>query len=255
MKASVVTVCYNSAATIGETIESVLSQDQEELEYIIIDGGSTDGTQGIVEKYEGNISYFVSEPDKGIYDAMNKGLRQASGDVIGMLNSDDIYIDSSIVSKMCKIIEEDGKDTAFADLLIVDPKDTSCVRRYYDSSFFSPERLRMGWMPAHPSLFVRRDIYERCGEYALHYSIASDFEMIVRLYHNINASYTYLSEPIIRMRAGGVSTAGLRSTIKLNMEIVRACRAHGIKSSLPMILSKGPRKLLEVFRGRRYAGN
>ena len=251
MKISIVTVSYNSSETIRDTIESVLSQDYDDIEYLIVDGGSTDTTLDIVREYGDRIDVVVSEPDQGIYDAMNKGIRAATGDMVGMLNSDDFYADNSAVRNLIECMENAGADTVFADLVIVNASDTKRVIRYYDSSKFRPERMRYGWMPAHPTFFVKRELYERYGGFSLDYKIAADFEMVVRLLYVVGASYAYLPAVVIKMRIGGASTRGLKSSWVLNREIVRACRINGIKTSLPRVLLKVPAKLLEYLRKSR----
>lgn len=247
-KVSIITVCFNSEATIRDTIDSVLGQDYPCIEYIIVDGASKDGTLGIVKGYGDKINIVISEPDKGIYDAMNKGIWAASGDVIGMLNSDDFYIDDSAVTQLINCMEGAGTDTVYADLFMVDRKNTERVLRYYDSSTFHLERLRYGWMPAHPTFIVKRELYETYGGFSLDYSIAADFEMVVRLLYVAGASYAYLPAVVIKMRVGGASTRGLKSSWVLNREIVRACRANGLKTSLPRVLLKVPAKLLGYLR-------
>jgi glycosyltransferase involved in cell wall biosynthesis len=251
VKVSIVTVSYNSSETIRDTIESVLSQDYDDIEYLIVDGGSTDTTLDIVREYGDRIDVVVSEPDQGIYDAMNKGIRAATGDMVGMLNSDDFYADNSAVRNLIECMENAGADTVFADLVIVNASDTKRVIRYYDSSKFRPERLRYGWMPAHPTFFVKRELYKRYGGFSLDYKIAADFEMVVRLLCVAGASYAYLPAVVIKMRIGGASTRGLKSSWVLNREIVRACRINGIKTSLPRVLLKVPAKLLEYLRKSR----
>ena len=247
-KVSIITACFNSEATIRDTIDSVLGQDYPCIEYIIVDGASKDGTLGIVKGYGDKINIVISEPDKGIYDAMNKGIRAASGDVIGMLNSDDFYIDDSAVTQLINCMEGAGTDTVYADLVMVDRKNTERVLRYYDSSTFRLERLRYGWMPAHPTFIVKRELYETYGGFSLDYSIAADFEMVVRLLYVAGASCAYLPAVVIKMRVGGASTRGLKSSWVLNREIVRACRANGLKTSLLRVLLKVPGKLLGYLR-------
>lgn len=242
---SIITVCFNSAATIREAIESVLAQDYPRIEYIVVDGGSTDGTTDIVREYGSRISILVSEPDRGIYDAMNKGIRLASGDIVGMLNSDDAYVDSHVVSDLLRAMEESGTDSVFADVLFVDPKNDRRVVRYYSSARWSPRKFRFGWMPAHPSLLVKRECYGRCGLFSLDYRIAADFEMLVRLLHRNGATYAYVARPVVKMRHGGASTRGALRSLRVNREIVKACRANGIWTTLPLMLLKVPQKLLE----------
>ena len=247
-KISIITVCYNSEATIRDAIKSVLAQDYPAIEYIIVDGFSKDRTMDIIREYGDKIDVVISEPDKGIYDAMNKGIRVASGDLVGLLNSDDFYADDSSVRQLIDCMEHAGSDTVYADLLMVDARKTDRVVRYYDSGTFHPGRLRYGWMPAHPTFVVKRELYETYGSFSLDYSIAADFEMVVRLLYAAGASYAYLPAVVIKMRIGGASTSGLRSSWVLNNEIVRACRANGLKTSLPRVLLKLPAKLLEYLR-------
>lgn len=248
MSVSIITVCFNSEKTIRDTIESVLSQSYKEIEYIVIDGGSTDSTLAILEGYREKISHLVSERDEGIYDAMNKGIALAQGDVVGMLNSDDVYFDENTVGIMMHKLSSTGSDCVFADLLVVDRDNLKRVRRYYDSSRFTPKKFRYGWMPAHPTFFVKKSIYNLVGNFSLDYKIASDYEMLVRLLWVKKISYAYLKKPIVRMRQGGASSSGLSRNWILNREIVMACKAHGINTSLFLLTLKIPGKLLEVVR-------
>lgn len=250
-RVSIITVSLNSSKTIRDAIESVLAQDYPKTEYIIIDGGSTDGTVDIVRSYGTRISVFVSEPDRGIYDAMNKGIRRASGDVVGMLNADDMYADSRVVSDLVCAMQDASVDAVFADLVYVDPLDTTRVRRYYSSGRWHPGRFRFGWMPAHPTFFIKREWYARHGLYSLSYRIAADFEMLVRLLYHGKAAYTHVARPVVRMRLGGTSTRGISHSLLLNREIVRACRSNGIWTTLPLLLLKVPAKLMEKLTWRR----
>lgn len=254
MRLSVITVCFNSVATLRDTIESVLSQDYPYIEHIIVDGSSTDGTVGIIQKYIGRsdskIVSWVSEPDRGIYDAMNKGIRLASGDVIAFLNADDIYANTHAISELMEALEKNRVDCVFADLVYVDPNDPNKVLRYYNSGQFRPSKFRWGWMPAHPTFLAKRSLFDRAGPFSLDYKIAADYELLIRMLWVQRASYAYLPKPLVRMRAGGVSTSGLAHSWLLNREIVRACRANGIYTNLAMVLTKVPLKLLELVRGR-----
>lgn len=247
-KASIVTVSFNSVETISDTIRSVVGQDYPHVEFIVVDGGSTDGTLDVVRGFGNRIAKIISEPDRGIYDAMNKGIRAATGDFVGFLNSDDFYIDPGVVRRILDRAHRSNADTVFADLVIVDARDTDRTVRYYDSSRFHPNRLRWGWMPAHPTFFAKRELYERFGGFSLDYRIAADFEVIARLLYKAGASYAYLPEVVVKMRAGGVSTGGLRSSWILNNEIVRACKENGIETSLARVLLKTPLKMAEYFR-------
>lgn len=255
-KVSIITVCFNSAKTIRDTIESVLSQDYPHIEYIVIDGGSSDQTLEIVKEYSNRIAVIVSEKDRGIYDAMNKGIFLARGEIVGMLNSDDVYIDEHAVSHLMKRMEDTRADSVFADLVIVDPDNLNKVMRYYDSSYFNPNKFRFGWMPAHPTFFVKKVLYDTVGPYSLDYQISADYEMLIRLLWVQKASYTYLQKPVVKMRYGGASTADLSRNLLLNREIVQACRANGIYTNLFLVLLKIPVKLWGLigknFFGKRY---
>ena len=246
-KVSIITVCFNSAKTIRETIESVLSQDYPDIEYIIIDGGSSDETLAVVKEYADRIAVIVSERDRGIYDAMNKGVDLATGDIIGMLNSDDVYINEHAVSELMKTMQNAKSDSVFADLVIVDQLDLDRVLRYYDSSFFHPNKFRFGWMPAHPTFFVKKVIYDKVGPYSLDYKISADYEMLIRLLWVEKATYAYLPKPVVRMRYGGASTSGFSRNWLLNKEIVKACKANGIYTNLGILALKIPRKLIGLM--------
>lgn len=246
-KVSIITVCFNSAKTIRDTIESVLSQNYPDIEYIVIDGGSSDETLAIVKEYADRIAVIASEKDRGIYDAMNKGLARASGDIVGMLNSDDVYINEHAVSELMKTMHDSKADSVFADLVIVDPIDLGKVLRYYDSSHFTPNKFRFGWMPAHPTFLVKKSLYEKVGPYSLDYKISADYEMLIRLLWIEKATYAYLPKPVVRMRHGGASTSGLDRNWLLNKEIVKACKANGIYTNMAILALKIPRKLFSLL--------
>jgi len=250
---SVITVCFNSASTIRDTINSVLEQDYPCIEYLVIDGASTDGTVEIVKDFGDKISNIISEPDDGIYDAMNKGIEVATGDVVCMLNSDDTYASSSSVRNLVECMESEGTDTVFADLVITAPLDTGHILRYCDASRFNLSRFRFGWMPPHPTFLAKRELYKNWGYYSLKYKIASDYEMMVRLLYKARVSYAYLPKVVVKMRAGGISTAGFRSSWVLNKEIVDACRVNGLKTNIFNVLLKIPEKILEYFRKPKSA--
>lgn len=252
MKVSIITVCLNSAETIRDTIHSVLQQDYPSIEYIVVDGASRDGTMDIVREYSSHIASIISEPDRGLYDAMNKGIRAATGEVVGFLNSDDIYAGRESVRRLIQTMEAYRVDSVFADLVMVDRKNIDRIVRYYDSSKFSVGRLRYGWMPAHPTFMAKRSLYQQYGGFSLDYRIASDFEMVARLLYVAGATYAYLPEAVIRMRAGGLSTSGFRNSWRLNNEIVRACKANGLRTNLFRVLLKTPEKLMErVWRVKK----
>jgi len=247
-KISIITITYNSEKTLDDTIKSVLSQNYKNIEYIIVDGNSKDSTIDIVKSYGDKISKFVSEKDSGIYDAMNKGLRLATGDVVGILNSDDFYSDENVIQKIVTVFEENPVDSVFADLIYVKPNDLTTTTRYYDSSYFSPGKFKYGWMPAHPTFFVKRRIYQQYGLFDTTYKIAADYELLTRFLGRYHISYFYIKEALVTMRLGGISTRNLKSNFILNHEIIRACKENGIYTNWLMVLSKYPQKLLGLLK-------
>lgn len=248
MRITVVTVCFDSATTIEGTLRSVATQTHSDIEHIVVDGASTDGTLDVLDRHCNKLAKVISEPDLGIYDAMNKGLRLATGEIIGFLNADDVYADDEVLRKVAAIMATDKLDALFGDAEFVNPVRPSQPVRRYRSERFRPDRLAWGWMPAHPTLFLRRHVYERFGTFRTDYRIAGDFELVARMFHGGTLSHRYLPEVLVRMRTGGVSTGGWRNTILLNQEVLRACRENGIPTSLPKILSKYPIKLLEFLQ-------
>jgi len=252
LKVSIITVSFNSAKTIADTIESVLSQDFPQIEYIVVDGGSKDDTVSIIKRYQDHISHWVSEKDQGMYDAMNKGIAMATGDVIGILNSDDVYMNTHIVSELMELMQSQRAQVVFADLILVDQENPQKVLRYYDSGHFNPNKFKYGWMPAHPTVFVKRELYEAVGNFSITYQIAADYEMLIRILAIQRARYAYLPKPVVRMRSGGASTAGLSRNWILNQEIVRACKENGIYSNMAMLLLKLPFKLWGKVAGSRW---
>lgn len=246
---SLITVCYNSAATIEATLESVASQACKNFEHIVVDGGSTDGTLAIIEKHRDKLAIIVSKPDQGIYDAMNKGIALSSGDIIGILNADDFYESNDVINLVMDIfLRYPNIDIVFGDVVFVKPENLTKVIRYYGAKSFKPWKLRFGWMPPHPATFVRRRVYEESGLYQLSYKIASDYEIFIRWLLIKKYRFTWIDKVMVRMRTGGISTSGFKSSLLLNQEIVRACRANGIYTNLFFILSKIPFKLLEAIR-------
>ncbi len=250
MKISIITVSYNSANHIEDVVRSVLSQDYDDIEYIVVDGASTDGTQEILRQYDGRISKWISEPDEGIYDAMNKGIKMASGEVVGMLNSDDFYYNDHIISKVAAAFGEEAVDAVYGDLIFVDSENTKKTVRTYSSGKWTPEKFAKGYMPAHPTFFVRRKFYEKYGLFETDYRIAADYELLIRFLYVHKLRYRYLPMKMVKMRKGGVSSNGIRSNIILNNEIVRACRSHGIKTSLLKIYPKYFTKVFELINRR-----
>lgn len=243
---SIVTATYNSAATIADCLRSVASQTCH-AEHIIIDAASTDHTLDIVRSISPG-ARILSEPDHGIYDAMNKGVSLATGDIVGILNSDDFYAGPRVLEKVLARFGESGADAVFADLVYVSPKDLQRVVRFYSGAGFTPDKFAWGLMPPHPTLFVRRELYERYGLFLTDYQIAADFELTARLLARHQVPYAYLPEVIVRMRTGGISTRNLRSNWILNREILRACAANEIDTHFLKVYSKYFRKIMQLFQ-------
>ena len=246
-KISIITVVWNNATTIKDAIDSVLGQTYENIEYIIVDGASTDGTVEIVKSYGDKISNFVSEKDNGLYDAMNKGIALATGDIVGILNSDDFYIDNKVIEKVVKEFEEKQVDSVYADLVFVKPDNLDKVVRYYDSGRCKPEKFQYALYPAHPTFFVKKLVYDKYGVFKTDYKIGADFDIMARFLYTNKISYSYIKEPIIKMRVGGVSTSF--SSIWINaLEQLRVCRENNIRTNIFKILIKYPIKLLGVLK-------
>jgi len=244
---SIITVSYNSVETISDTINSVLSQTYQNIEYIIIDGSSADGTIELVQSFGKRISKFLTQQDNGIYDAINKGIKIATGDIIGILNSDDFFYDDFVIEKIVKSFQENEIDAVIGDVQFVDPKKSSKIVRYYSSLHFSPRKFRYGFMPAHPSFYVKRELFENLGFYKTDYKIAADYELLIRFLHVNRIKYKYLEMPFVSMRTGGVSNKSIRSNFTLNKEIARACRENGIHTNYIYIYSKYFTKIIEFL--------
>ena len=255
MKITLITACFNSAATIGTAIESVLSQKGVDVEYIVVDGGSTDGTVDIIKEYSTRSTCstrltfkWISEKDHGMYDAINKGIKMATGDVVGILNADDV-LDSDetlahIAGLFSRVEHIERVDCVYADIRFVKEGETvEAVRkaetvRYCSAKRWRPWMFRFAAMVPHPSFYVRRECFERLGGYSLDYRICADFELELRYLYLAKLKAAFLPECVVVMRMGGMSTAGWRSNIVINREDLRALRAHGIWSCLPLIYLK-----------------
>ena len=242
MKVSIITVCLNSEKTIENTIQSVLFQSYKNIEYIVIDGNSTDSTKSILGKYADFINTVVSEPDKGLYDAMNKGLKLATGDVIGILNSDDLYKDLFVVEKVMKQFDEQV-DAVYGDIVYVDKNDITRIVRYWHSGLFKRYKMKFGWMPPHPAFFVRRKVYERYGEFNTTFKNSADYELMLRLIYKHRITVVYLSEILVYMREGGQGNATIKNRLRANKEDRLAWSANGLKPPFMLRLLKPLRKL------------
>jgi glycosyltransferase involved in cell wall biosynthesis len=249
VKITIITVCYNSETTIRDTIESVLAQNYPNIEYIIVDGLSNDGTLDIIQEYGKRIDIVISESDIGIYDAMNKGIQSATGDVIGILNSDDFFEYPSVISDVVNQFKSNPESSlVFGDVVLAQASNIKKIVRFYNSAKFRAWKLRFGWMPPHPASFFKKNAYAQVGNYSLDYTIASDYELFIRMLMVHKLPYSRIDKVLVRMRKGGVSTSGLKNSMLLNFEIVKACKCNGVYTNILFVLLKIPFKVLELFR-------
>ena len=246
MKISIITTTYNSSAFIADCLKSVNNQTYNNIEHIIIDGASKDNTLEIIKNVPSRIVKIVSEPDKGIYDAMNKGIKLATGDVIGILNSDDFFTSDNVIQSVVDTFHNNNIDALYGDVHFVDPDDLNKCVRYYSSAVFKPTLFRFGFMPAHPSFYMKRECYEKFGLFALDYKIASDYDLLIRYLYKEKIKYKYLKKDFVTMRTGGISTENFYSRVTLNKEIVKACRKYGIYTNMFMLSLKYLYKIFEL---------
>lgn len=247
MKVSIITVVYNGASFIRDCIESILNQTYSDIEYIIIDGQSTDGTVEIVQSYGTKIARFISEPDKGLYDAMNKGIGLATGEVIGLLNADDFYRHTRVIEHMVTTFERTGSDAVYGDMLYVDRNDTKKLKRYWRSGWYHDNAFLWGWMPGHLSFFAKRSLYEKYGTFRLDLTSAADYELMLRFIHKHKASLAYMDEVTIVMRAGGVSNSSVKNRLRANREDQTAWQLNELKPYFFTFWLKPLRKLKQYI--------
>ncbi len=247
-KITIITVCYNSAKTIEDTIQSVINQTYDNIEYIIVDGLSTDNTLDIVDKYKDKITKIVSEKDAGLYDAINKGIGLATGDIIANLNSDDFYIDNNVITDVMAKMLEEKSDTLYADLYYVDAVDTNKVTRNWVSGAYKKGLFFKGWMPPHPTFFVRKSVYDSYGKFNLELKSAADYEIMLRFIHKHECSISYLPRVTVKMRVGGVSNSSIKNRLKANREDKRAWEINGLKPKPFTLIFKPLSKVLQFVK-------
>lgn len=248
MKISVVTVTYNSAETVEDTIKSVLGQTYPDVEYIIVDGLSSDNTMEIINKYKDRIAVVVSEKDKGIYDAINKGVELATGEVVAILNSDDMFNHENVLTAVMKKFSETGADAVYGDLVYVDRKDTSKVTRTWKSGLYREGKFLKGWMPPHPSFFVKKWCYQRFGKFHTHFKTSADYELMLRFIHVNKIKLSYLPEILVRMRLGGQSNVSLANRLEANREDRKAWELNGLKPGRLTLIRKPLSKIFQFIK-------
>ena len=247
MKISLITVCFNAEKTIEKTIQSVLSQDYPNIEYIVIDGLSKDGTMDIVNKYKNSIAIVRSEKDKGMYDGINKGINFATGEVVGTLNADDVFASNTIVSEIAhSFLAKPNIDSIIGDISFTNENGKQI--RYYSSAQWHPGRFVWGFMPAHPGFYCKKKIFEKLGNYRTDFDIAADYELLIRFFNVNGLEYLYLPLLMVKMNLGGKSTSGYKSTKKINQEIKKACRLNHLYTNYFMLYSKYFWKIFEFLQ-------
>lgn len=255
MKVSIITVCYNSIKTIESSIQSVLSQNYPSIEYIIIDGGSTDRTLDVINRYHSRITKVVSEKDRGMYDAINKGISLATGDIIGNMNSDDFYASCNVIKKVVEAMEKTGADVCWGDLVYVDRDNPDKMVRYWKSSEYKDKKFRSGWMPPHPTFFVQRRVYQKYGLFNINFKIAADYELMLRLLEKYKVKSCYIPEVLVKMRVGGKtrkSILNIVNILKYKWEDYRAWKVNGLRiNPFIIIFLKSLSKIHQYFGDTR----
>jgi len=247
MKISIITIAYNSGKSIGDAINSVVLQTYPNIEYIIVDGKSKDNTVEVVKSFGSKVTKFVSEPDKGIYDALNKGIAIASGDVIGFMHSDDLFADEFVIGKVAGLFRQTGVDSVYGDLEYVYKNDTSKVLRYWKSGKFTIRKLKMGWMPPHPTLYVKREIYQKYGGFDIAFRISADYDSMLRFLGRFKISTAYLPEVMVKMRVGGASNRSLKNIIQKSSEDFKAIKKNNFGNVFTLIF-KNIRKVSQFIK-------
>lgn len=248
MKVTIITASLNNVGIVGDCIESVIRQSYPDIEHIVIDGGSTDGTLDVIKKYSHRIAKLVSEPDRGIYDAMNKGLRSAAGEVVGILNSDDLYADEHVINSVVKTISEDHCDSCYGDLFYVDRKNADRVVRNWKAGEFNKDNFERGWMPPHPAFFVKRSMYEKYGFFNTDFRIAADYELMLRFLYRCNVSTAYIPRVLVKMRTGGKSRPEPIRVAKNMIENYRAWNVNGLKPNPVTFILKPLSKAIQYIK-------
>lgn len=247
MKVSIITVTYNSAKTLQRTLDSVKEQTYKDIEHILVDGASTDGTLDIIHANEKSIARYVSEPDEGIYDAINKGIKMATGSIIGILNSDDVLSNEFVIEQIVRTMRREKADIVYGDLVYVDREDGDKIVRYWRSNKFKRRQLYFGWMPPHPTMYVRRQVYEDCGLYSTALRISADYDLMLRVFSRDRYKKAYIPQVLIRMAMGGISNRNIKTIWLKSREDYRVLRFNDV-GGLFTLLYKNLRKLVQFLR-------
>lgn len=248
VKVSIITAVKDRGDNIEHCLQSVCIQTYKDIEHIVIDGGSTDGTLEILQKYKDRIATLISEPDNGIYDALNKGIDRATGDVIGLMHADDFYEDSTVVNKVVSRMQESGADSCYGDLQYVSKNDPEKIIRHWRSSPYTEGLFYRGWMPPHPTFFVRRDVYMKYGKFNTSFKIAADYELMLRFLEKNKISTLYIPEVLINMRAGGISNRSVGNIVRKTTEDYRAWKENGLQGNCRAIILKNILKIPQFFK-------
>ncbi|HEX4957159.1 MAG TPA: glycosyltransferase family 2 protein [Lacibacter sp.] len=253
-KISIITVVFNRVATIERAIQSVLSQSYNDIEYIVVDGASTDGTVQVIEKYKDRIHTLVSEKDNGMYDALNKGIQLATGDIVGILHADDAFAHSEVISTIADVfLQNKYTDCVYGDVGFVKEDDPQKIVRYYSSAIFHPKLFKYGFMPAHPTFFCYKKFFDLYGYYRTDLEIAADFDLLLRYLKKFTLQSVYIPQMLVRMNMGGKSTRGLASTIKINQELKRILKEHKMPASYLRLYARYVIKVQEFWKNKKQS--
>ena len=247
MKVSIITVVYNGEAFLADCIQSVLAQDYDNIEYVVVDGGSSDGSLKIIEKYKNNINYLISEKDNGMYDALNKGIKLATGDVVGILNADDMLASVDVISSIASCFSTQNADAVYGSLNYVHPQKTDKIIRKWIAKPFTKRDIILGWMPAHPTFYVKKSLFETFGNYSLNFDSAADYELMVRFLYKYNVNAIFLNKLLVNMRTGGMSNASLKHRYKALMNDYKALKVNDVPFAIFTLLFKKLSKITQFI--------
>ena len=248
MKVSIITVCFNSAKTIKDTIDSVVAQNYQDIEYIIIDGQSTDRTLEIIKSYSGKVLKFYSEPDNGLYDAINKGIKVATGEILGLVHADDVLATNDVIGKVADVFIKNKCEAIYSDLQYVDKDNLNKVFRQWKAGCYSAGMFLNGWMPPHPTFYAKRRLFEDLGAYNTSFEISADYELMLRFVHGNKIEIKYIPEVLVKMRVGGKSNSSIINRVKANIEDRRAWRVNYLKPNFFTLYQKPLAKLLQFLK-------